>query len=224
MKYDFKLAIMLSLLFLLPSQSFAAPYFPGNAISPQLLEKPISPGSTEWKTGINKIKSMQKDANKDELKLAAEEVDIKPELMVLKLADNVTRQRHPVVFHLLDRVKETAEAASENSKQYWKTKRPYIADRSIKALVKSNRGFAYPSDHATVYYLMADVLGQLMPEKRKLFLKRADDMAHRHILVGMHFEQDITAGKQLARLIYDKLQKNSDYGDDLAAAQIDINK
>jgi len=224
MRYKISLSLTLLLIFLLPAHAFSKAYFPGDAISPELLEKPIKPGSPDWKSEISKIKNLQKDASKGDLMVAAEEIDLKPETMVMQLADNVTREKHPEVFHLLDRVEDTAIAVSDNSKQFWKTKRPYIADKTIKPLIKPAKGYAYPSQHATVSYLLAQVLGQLMPEKRKLFMKRADDMATHRILAGMHFQQDIIAGKNLSRLIFNKLQNNATFIDDLATARIDINK
>ena len=224
MKYKLILVSLLALIIQLPSSVSASPYFSTNKIYPQYLDKPYADGSKERKDEIAQIIKMQKNADKAEIKKAAEEREIDSGMLITKIDKKYTRKAYPNLYKLLDKTLQTALGESGNIKNYWKVQRPYIADKRIKTLIKPHENYSYPSGHTTVSFLWAEVLSDLIPAKKKHILAQAESISNHRVLVGMHYPSDITAGKKLAEAIFKKLQHNQDYQQDFSSAEIELNK
>jgi acid phosphatase (class A) len=112
---------------------------------------------------------------------------------------------------LIDRAFLTSKAVNDSAKNYWNTKRPYLMDKNIKALIKPHNNKSYPSGHTSSSYVAAHLLGLLIPEKRNQFYNRAAEIANHRILVGMHYPKDVEGGKEMALLIVGAFLENDQF-------------
>ena len=76
-------------------------------------------------------------------------------------------------------------------------------------------GYSYPSTHAAISRAFADVLADLVPERKAEFIARADAIAQDRLIIGVHYPTDIAAGKELGDLFHAKLLQSEAYRDDL---------
>jgi acid phosphatase (class A) len=97
-----------------------------------------------------------------------------------------------------DDVATDADFFSKEAKQKWKRPRPYVAFQDVKPCTPLEKSTSYPSGHATISRVYADVLSKLDPSRKELFMKRADQIAADRVLAGVHHPSDIEAGKSSA--------------------------
>lgn len=202
----------------------AKEYFDEKTISPTIIDNPLQVNSKEWKDEIKYIISLQKNPDQKEIKEAEDEYDVTPEMVALAVNPKLTRENYPKLYKLLDSADETSHEVCDAAKKYWNTNRPYLADKRVKALIKSHSNNAYPSGHTTGSHVFAYVLGQLIPEDRQKFYDRAAEVAQHRVLTGMHFPHDVKGGKQLALLITGALFENEDFKEDFAKAKKELEK
>lgn len=211
------LIVSVASLWLAPA--YAESYCDAAAISPTLITPPPALTSGKHKNDITAILKLQQKPDAAELAKAVKERDLYAEMM---LPSEWTRKDYPALFTLLDRTRECAAAVTKSAKNYFNTKRPYLTDTRIKALVDAHDNPSYPSGHTINTYAWAYVLGLAIPEKREQFLKRAEEIAQRRVLVGMHYRYDIEGGKELALLIMGAMSQSESFQRDLAAAEKEI--
>lgn len=200
----------------------AKPYFDATSIPANLLKPPYEKGSSQWKKEVKEIIALQKNASDVEVKKANSERDLKPEMMLEEYPE-ITRESNPALYKLLDRTSETSLAVTDQAKNFWHTRRPYLSDKKIKAVIKAHDNPSYPSGHTSGSYTWAYVLTMLMPDEKEHLFTHAESIAQHRILVGMHYPHDIAGGKQLAQLIVGGLLQNKDFQHDLAKAKNELN-
>jgi acid phosphatase (class A) len=211
-------------LIFLNSESFAKAYFAKETILPALLDAPFQANSKEWKAEVEQIIKLQKSFDKKEIAEAAQEFNLQPRSIAEFVDTNLNSKNYPKLYHLLNRTEETCEDISDNAKNYWHTKRPFLADKRVKALIRSSYSPAYPSGHTTAAYTQAHILGLLFPQKREEFEKRAEEIAWHRVLTGMHYPKDLLGGQQLSLLILGGLLQNADFQKDFAEVRKEIEK
>lgn len=209
------------LIFFLGHEARAEAYFAAETISPTLIDPPFSSGSIERKNEIQQIVKLQKNISLKVLDEAFAEYHFDPK-MVAQADPSLVREKNPQVFQLLERANITAKDVNRSVKNYWNVSRPYIASKSVKILVEGSGTPAYPSGHSCGSYVAAHILSLLIPQKRREFFARAEEISQHRVLVGMHYPQDLIAGKQLALLIVGGLMQNSEFQKDFAKAQKEI--
>lgn len=217
----FQRILTLSLFLLTPITLQAAPYFPADTIPPTIIAAPPAPQSAEWKKNVAHIIAIQQHPSSKDLKQANEEREMRPELLLDKA---ISRQSYPAIYALLDRVGETSLDVTDATKKYWNTRRPYLMDKRVKALIDAHDNPSYPSGHTTGSYLWAQVLALVWPEKRDMFMARAESIAQHRVLVGMHYPHDLEGGKALASILMGGLLQNAEFQKDLQQAKLEIQK
>lgn len=223
MKYT-KLLTIFFAAFLVSAQASAQAYFSKDIIAPTLIDLPFYTGSVEWKNEVKEIIKIQKNVNIEDIDQALEERHLKPESVAQFVDPTLTREQNPQLYKLLDRVADTSIEVTDNVKNYWNTKRPYLADKNIKALITPSNNPAYPSGHTTGSYISAHILGLLIPQKRAAFQARAEKISWHRVVVGMHYPRDLVGGRQLALLVVGALMENSDFRKDFEKAKKELNK
>jgi acid phosphatase (class A) len=83
---------------------------------------------------------------------------------------------------------------------------------------------SYPSGHAIIGYLEALTLVQIVPEKQKEILERADDYAHNREVCGVHYPTDVAAGKEAAYAVFGEMTTSAEFQKELAAARAETRK
>lgn len=215
-------AALLLLLTALPSH--AAPYFDTARFDPQTLPPPPAPQSAEWKRDIDALVALQAKADPVEVQKAADEMHMSRDMITLPVDPSLTRKKHPVLYALLSRVSDTCKPATDAAKEYWNTKRPYLSDPRVKALIGAHSNPSYPSGHTSGSYCWAYALGLVIPEKKEPFLARAEEIAQHRVLVGMHYPHDIEGGKILAARMFEEMQRSPDFQRDVKRAREEYNK
>ncbi|MBL6664629.1 MAG: phosphatase PAP2 family protein [Rickettsiales bacterium] len=219
-----------SILIFVSVNSYASdikPYFKGTSVSPELLKNPSLPASKKYKDEVRYIIKLQQNPDLGEIEEAFKERHLEPEMVATFVNKNLTRDKCQKLYQLLDRVHQTSRVVTSNAKNYWDMKRPYVAIETIKPLIAAHSNPAYPSGHTTGSYTIARVLSMVFPKQKSEFISRAQEIAEHRILVGMHFPQDIEAGKELSLLIVGGLIQDKHFLKDLEKAKkevLDIDK
>jgi acid phosphatase (class A) len=165
---------------------------------------------------------LQKNADEREVQESAEEKNLKPELTAQFVIPELARDDFPETYKFLDNVAQTSRVITTKFKDHFATKRPYISDKRVKALIDAHDNPAYPSGHTSGAYITAHALSLIFPNTKEEFFNRAEEIAQHRVLVGMHFPHDIQGGKQLAVIMSQKLASNEGFLRDLKAAQEEI--
>ena len=202
--------------------AYGKPYFDPTKISPTVIAQPFAEGSRDMQQEIEKIIELQQRADEKEVKKAIREAKFKAEILVLATDKNLTKKTHPKLYAFINRSLETAAMVSDQAKEYWKMRRPYLVDNRIKALVDPSSSYAYPSGHTIAAYVTADILDLMMPSTDKSFYRQAEEIAQHRVLAGMHFQRDLNGGRQLEKVIMKALKENPDFSVDFATAKAEF--
>ncbi|MCY4524250.1 MAG: phosphatase PAP2 family protein [Halobacteriovoraceae bacterium] len=89
--------------------------------------------------------------------------------------------------------------------------RPSFLENKIIPTINIPPHPAYPSGHATEAYILALVLSEIDPNKKKSFKNSAFEIAENRVYAGVHYPSDSAAGKILAEKIFDLLLQNEKY-------------
>ena len=99
----------------------------------------------------------------------------------------------------------------KKEKEKHNRKRPFEIDpsaRNVKFKTTTMETPSYPSGHALAGYVMAHVMADKYPEKRKELFSTADDVAHSRMQMGAHYPSDLKQSKRLSKLIFEKHLKD----------------
>lgn len=95
-------------------------------------------------------------------------------------------------------------------KDYFKRPRPFKLDHDFKdPLLKSTKGYSYPSGHSTQSNLLSLVLTDLYPKYKKDFDKIVDDIVFSRQMAKAHYPSDIKFGEKLAKSMFKYLKDNN---------------
>jgi acid phosphatase (class A) len=212
-----RLALLLSLL---AFPAFAGHYINADAVPPTLLAPPHAEQSEAWRRDVRAIAALQKQAAKEEIAAAAAEYKMRPDLLTPVVG--ATREKNPKLFQLLDRADADGDEVTDAFKAHWKTRRPYLATKDVKALIDAHGNPAYPSGHTSRGVMLAEILGELYPEQREALRMRAEEIARHRVLTGMHYPVDVEGGRALARMMLGALWQSDAFRRDFAAARAEI--
>jgi len=120
---------------------------------------------------------------------------------------------------ILKKIKKDTDHTVDAIKNYYGRKRPFNRDGELKPCIDPAKGnigpLAYPSGHATISRVFALLLSDLDPEKKEVYLAKADEAALNRVIAGVHHPSDIEAGKRLADSIYAQFRKSPAFRKDL---------
>ncbi len=220
------LLLLVLLVFAVPAfahEAEAPRYLNPEFLSPELLLPPAKENTAAWNTQITMVAKTQKHIRQEDKADMLSEQKASVEMVSNALGSGFDAQHYPKTFELLHHAFSDTASVTEKAKQYWGTSRPYIAEpKKIKLLVDPITNNAYPSGHTSISYVLAEILGILIPEKRMELRERAAQIALHRIMAGVHYPQDIQAGGKLGAMILGAILQNSDFQDDLAEAKEEL--
>jgi acid phosphatase (class A) len=185
-----------------------------------LLPPPPDPASAEGRRQIAVVLRAQEHVSKADRLAMRDEQHVRLELMTQILGFDFTRDKKPKTFALLDRVMADTRILSENDKNFWHTKRPYLMDKRVKLLIDPlDKSPAYPSGHACFSRVIAEILGTIEPNRLADLRARADAIAWHRVEAGVHYPVDLDGGRLLAMQIVGALMQSDAFQDDLADAR-----
>jgi acid phosphatase (class A) len=121
----------------------------------------------------------------------------------------------PEVKAFFERVSADTEEAAYELKNRFRRARPYNAYSGVKPCIKKSGSYSYPSGHSSFANVYANVLGDLVPERKNEFVGKAGELALDRVIGGVHYPADIEAGKLFGGEFHSKLLKNPYYLKDI---------
>ena len=91
------------------------------------------------------------------------------------------------------------DGAKDTIKDIYKRPRPYSADASIQPCLPRESGWSFPSGHSTFYRAAAELLVDLLPERRERLLAVGLSGGSSRTLCGVHYPSDVEAGQRLGK-------------------------
>ncbi len=219
-----KIFLLACFFFAISAQAEELHYLKPGTLKPEFLTPPIEVRSQEWNQEIETILKAQQEATTSDFAAALYEIKVRPELVTQVLGKDFARDTKPATYMLLDKVGADCKTQVHAAKDFWKTKRPYEEDARVKRRLPKLGNGAYPSGHTACPRVMAEVLGELYPEKRGDLRARAEEMAHHRIITGVHYPHDLAGGRAMALLVFGALTQSEMYRVDLEKARAEIGK
>jgi acid phosphatase (class A) len=131
-----------------------------------------------------------------------------------------TAQALPVTAALSEHVHGDEPVASAPLKILYQRPRPYQTDATLHPVCSLTKAHnSYPSGHTISGYLLAFTLVQMVPEKRRQILDRADQYAHNRLVCGLHYQSDIDASRDVAYAVFGYMLASPRFQKELAAAR-----
>ena len=120
------------------------------------------------------------------------------------------------VKKFFDRLSSDLDSAVSVMKDRYGRPRPYNAyPDQAKPCIRKSWGNSYPSGHASFSRVFADVLTDIVPERKAEFFAKADEIALDRVIGGVHFPTDIAAGKVFGDQFHAELLKSPGYQQDI---------
>ncbi|WP_035054948.1 acid phosphatase [Andreprevotia chitinilytica] len=138
------------------------------------------------------------------------------------LGPKFTADKLPKFAAFFERVVESEGAVVDPAKDAWKRPRPHLLSKEVKPIVKLSSSGSWPSGHATVGYLMATVLADMVPEKRNEIFARAAEYAENRVIAGIHYRSDIIMGRTAGALIAENMFMHDDFKAEYAPAKAEL--
>ena len=128
----------------------------------------------------------------------------------------------PVTSAFFERIAATEGAVVDPAKDFWKRPRPHMISDQIQPIVKKSKSGSWPSGHATLGYLMATLLADMVPEKKEALYARASQYAQNRVIAGIHYRSDTVMSRTAAALIAQKLFESTEFSTQFAATQKEL--
>ncbi len=110
-----------------------------------------------------------------------------------------------------DSIRNDADYFVQKLKVDFPRDRPFVYLKEINPCVAKEVTKAYPSGHGTISKLYAMILSDFFPGTNAQLDERSKKIGEDRVLAGMHHPTDIEAGRKIADLIYQELQKSEKY-------------
>jgi acid phosphatase (class A) len=186
--------------------------------SKALLPAPPAEDSATTRQELMELERLQ--AQRTPLELARAKADAAQENVFAfstVLGAQFTAEQFPLTTKFFERVTDTEKSVVRDAKNYWHRRRPYLVDPVLVPCSSGSNG-SYPSGHATLAYMDAALLAQMLPERHDAFFERAADFAHNRLVCGVHYPSDVEAGKILGTVLAALLQREPALAGPLNAA------
>jgi acid phosphatase (class A) len=141
------------------------------------------------------------------------------------LGEKFSAANLPLTAALSERVHRQASATIGPLKDEYKRPRPYQFDSTLHPVCGTvTEPNSYPSGHTIIGYLEAFTLAQIVPEKHRQIMERADDYAHNREVCGVHYPTDIASGREAAYAVFGEMMTSAEFQKELAAARAETRK
>jgi membrane-associated phospholipid phosphatase len=151
------------------------------------------------------------------------------ELMTDPLNIALNAPENKALLHVLERTWATAAAGISGARQFWPQQRPFEQNDLIKDLASPKNSTppeksSFPAAHGAVYFALAAVLGMVNPEWRHPAFAQAFAISARRRIAGLHYQDDVNGGRDLAFVLLGMMQNDTAFYDDIKAARFEFYK
>ncbi len=164
----------------------------------RILPPPPAAGSPQERAELDVLLRIQAHRTPKEAARARKDATID----VLAFADALggppgalTTVRLPLTLALLRHVGVDEAAILDPAKDEFGRPRPFTVEPRLHPVIARPRSLSYPSGHSTWAYTTALVLADMVPERRRQLLARAQEYAYDRSVAGVHYPSDVEAGK-----------------------------
>lgn len=138
------------------------------------------------------------------------------------LPARISTEACPATFAFFRRLHVACAAVGKRAKDVYIRQRPFGVDPRIEPCVVRLTTGSFPSGHAYEARVLAQIIGELLPEYRTAVLERADRVAWARVVAGVHYPTDLVAGKMLADAVVFRLRADCRFRADLEDCRTEI--
>lgn len=132
----------------------------------------------------------------------------------------------PRLYALLRRSQSDGSRSTRAAKARWGRARPFAVNQQPVCVPRDRFALAfdgsYPSGHATVGWVWALVLGEVLPERREALLARGRAFGESRVVCNVHWESDVEQGRALAEAVVERLHRSAAFRADVEAARAEL--
>lgn len=101
---------------------------------------------------------------------------------------------------------------SRSVKEKFERERPFVKySHEITPCAMASKTTSFPSSHATLSRMVAQLFSEIYPERARLLLEVSDQIALSRVIAGVHFQSDVEAGKKLGDRVFEALKNQTDF-------------
>ncbi|HEX4140778.1 MAG TPA: phosphatase PAP2 family protein [Candidatus Methylacidiphilales bacterium] len=138
--------------------------------------------------------------------------------LISDVIDPKFETKFPATYAVLKKAAIDAFIITSTLKNENKRLRPFVQHPTLVIPLFPVEDYTYPSGHSSGSQLQARILGALFPSRAEDLLRRARQVADSRVVAGVHYASDTEAGENLGDLIFEQLEANAKFKQDLAAA------
>jgi acid phosphatase (class A) len=129
-------------------------------------------------------------------------------------------ENFPAITNLLMNCIQDTRVTEFRLKRYFKRPRPYHLEPALKPLTRINSP-SFPSGHSLWSFTQAFLFSEIIPEKRREFIQRADEVRWSRELMGIHYPSDNEASRILSWYLVKYWYNNPQFVADLEKARME---
>jgi acid phosphatase (class A) len=188
----------------------------------QYLPAPPADDSAQTKAELKELLEIQATRTPEQEKAAIADAEENVWRFADVMGADFDAAKLPKTAALFDRIVATEDVVDDHAKKAFNRPRPYMLDEQIHPLLKKSKSGSWPSGHSTIGYLMATVLGEMVPEKRNELFTRAAGYAENRLVAGFHYRSDTVMSRTGAALIAQKMEEQPDFKTEFDAAKAEL--
>nr|WP_228389009.1 phosphatase PAP2 family protein [Rahnella sp. RcJ3] len=186
------------------------------------LPAPPADDSAQTKAELKELLEIQATRTPEQEKVAIADAEENVWRFADVMGPDFDAAKLPKTAALFDRIVATEDVVDDYAKKAFNRPRPYMLDEQIHPLLKKSKSGSWPSGHSTIGYLMATVLGEMVPEKRNALFTRAAGYAENRLVAGFHYRSDTVMSRTGAALIAQKMEEQPDFKTEFDAAKAEL--
>jgi len=142
------------------------------------------------------------------------------------LGADISESQTPHLVMLLRRTLVDAGLATYGAKNHYQRTRPFVefnessCTPSHEATLRKDG--SYPSGHSALGWAWGLVLAEIAPERSNALIQRAHAFGQSRAICGVHWQSDITAGREVGAAAVARLHANPTFRAQMALAQQEI--
>lgn len=135
---------------------------------------------------------------------------------------SISARNTPEIYELLNSMYPIASEAIYDSKAHYSRIRPYVFFDEHTGYPADEDDLrdsgAYPSGHSFLGWLFAMTLSEVNPSQQTQLMKRAYEYGQSRVILGYHWQTDVTAGRLVAGAVFARLHGSRDFIDQMERA------
>ncbi|MEN6622856.1 MAG: phosphatase PAP2 family protein [Smithella sp.] len=140
----------------------------------------------------------------------------------------ITRDAMPNLYMLMQRTFTDAIVATLATKNKYKRVRPFAVNKQVSCTPKDEaelvKDGSYPSGHTSFGWTWALILAEIAPDRADAILSRGYAFGQSRVICGVHWQNDVNAGRVIAAAVVAKLHSDPVFRAQLEAAKKELDE